>query len=70
MDKSRILYLQALRIFIQSFRNAGRFPWISQIMMCVPLLTHTGDRKNPEMMFVMANINGKEQDDKQFNGEI
>lgn len=38
--------------------------------MCVPLLTHTGDRKNPEMMFVMANINGKEQDDKQFNGEI
>ena len=26
----------------------------------VPLLTHTGDRKNPEMMFVMANINGQE----------
>ena len=26
----------------------------------VPLLTHTGNRKNPEMMFVMANINGKE----------
>ena len=28
--------------------------------VCVPLLTHTGDRKNPEMMSVMANINGKE----------
>ena len=26
----------------------------------VPLLTHTGDRKNPEMMFVMANVNGKD----------
>ena len=26
----------------------------------VPLLTHTGNRKNPEMMFVMANINGQE----------
>ena len=26
----------------------------------VPLLTHTGNRKNPEMMSVMANINGKE----------
>lgn len=26
----------------------------------VPLFTHTGDRKKPEMIFVKANINGKE----------
>lgn len=26
----------------------------------VPLLTHTGDRRNPEMLFVVANINGQD----------